>query len=376
VRARAALALVAMLWLPAGAAAQAPDRIGPFWIGDATARVRPSLFAQLQLEGQTRADADFEVRPRLRRIRPILRGSFLDGRITATLHLEVSPESPELIDAWIEGAILPALRLRVGQLKTPFTEYYQRSLTELAVDWPLTSRWFGGERQLGLMAHGADPGTGLSYAAGAFAGQNRRSAFARELPRLVGLEDANPSSLSDPAPTEPIHAELFARVGHAPPGWDPRTRADVEGGELRHSVALSVAWDTDPVPGRDFALRVAPEVTLKHAGVTVLAVGYLGWVDGDEAPGAVGVLGEVAWRADRHLELTARYARVHVLPVVMHDAANLDAPHASHEATVAVGVPILGRSLIWETDVAWLRAERSTGRRDDLRVRSQLQLAF
>lgn len=373
------LALLAVLAIPSLASAQPPDRLGPVWIGDETARVRPSLFAQLQLDGSTRADADFEVRPRLRRLRPILRGAFFDGRITATLHLEVSPESPELIDAWIDGAILPALRLRIGQFKTPFTEYYQRSLTEMAVDWPLTSRWFGGERQLGLMAHGADPATGLSYAAGVFAGQNRRSAFARELPRLYGLEDQNPSSFTDPVATEPIHAELVARVGHASPGVNTRSRMDLDGGDLRHSVALSAAWDTDPVRGRDFALRIAPEVMLKHGGLSLVAVGYVGWIEdaaGDLAPGAVGLLGELGWHADRHLELSLRYARVHVLPAVVDEARNLDPPHASHELAFAVGVPIVGRSLIWETDVAWLRGERTTDARDDLRVRSQLQLAF
>jgi len=160
---------------------------------------------------------------------------------------------------------------------------------------------------------------------------------------------------------------------------DLRSRVDLDGGALRHSVALSAAWDTGPVRGRDFALRVAPEVTLQRAGFTVIAVGYLGWIEdaaGQLAPGAVGALAELGWRAHRHLELTARYARVHVLSAVMDENRNHDPAHASHELTFAVGVPILGRSLLWETDVAWLRAERSAAARDDLRVRSQLQLAF
>lgn len=375
----ASLGLLTALAVPSVAEAQVPERLGPFWIGDETARVRPSLFTQLQLGGSTRADSDFEVRPRVRRIRPILRGSFLGGRITATLHVELNPESPELIDAWVDGAILPALRLRVGQFKTPFTEYYQRSLTEQAVDWPLTSHWFGGERQLGAMAHGADPDTGLSYAAGAFAGQNRRATFARELPRLYDLPTENASSFSNPAATEPIHTEFMARVGHTTPGMNLRSRMDLDGGDLRHSVALSAAWDTGPVRGRDFALRLAPEVTLKHAGFTAIAIGFLGWIEdaaGQLAPGAVGALGELAWRAHRHLEFTARYARIHVLTAVMADNRNHDPAHASHEFTFAVGVPIVGRSLIWETDVAWVRADRSAGARDDLRVRSQIQLAF
>ena len=36
----------------------------------------------------------------------------------------------------------------------------------------------------------------------------------------------------------------------------------------------------------------------------------------------------------------------------------------------------MGRSLAWQTDAAWLRDETADGARDQLRVRSQLQLAF
>ena len=366
----AALALV--LLLPSVARADWPERFGPVVVGDDVASVRVSLFSQLQLRGRTSSDEDFAFDLRVRRIRPILRGRFLDGRITSTLHLEVTPTAPELIDAWVDAEILPALRLRVGQMKAPFTRYFQRSLIELAVDWPLTVRWLGGERQLGLMAHGEDPASGFGYAAGVFGGQNRRSAFARELARVYGERLENPSSFTDPAPSDPLHPEVFARIDHRG-----------EEGPFEHVASISAAWDTGPVARRDYALRVAPELELHAGPVGVHVIGYLGFVEiaGAVEPAVVGVHSEVAWRADRHLEMVLRYGRVHVLPALVRDATEqmhpeTAPPHAHHELSLAANVLIVGRSLAWQTDASWLRAERPGDARDDLRVRTQLQLAF
>lgn len=377
-----------LLLAPSAAAAQLPEQLGPFWIGNDDARVRPSLFLQLQASGQTAPDADMAWDLRIRRIRPILRASFLEDHVNATLHLEANPSGPELIDAFVEGRVMPELRLRVGQMKTPFTRYYQRSLIELAVDWPLTSRWMGGERQLGLMVHGTHAASGIGYALGGFAGQNRRNAFARELARVYGERLGNPSSFTDPAPTDDIHPELVARVDHE------RTT-----GPLRHTLSVSASWDSDPVPRRDYALRLAPEIDLEAAGVRVTMVGYGGWfqdVNGGVELGVAGLLGVLAWRAHQHIELVVRYARVHALPALLADArAHADAMHAEmeqsewesryggvgrthawQELALAVNVLVFGRSLAWQSDVAWLRSESSGGAQDDLRIRTQLQLAF
>lgn len=382
------LLLLAAALAPAAAAAQPPEQLGPFWLGDASARVRPSLFLQLEGSGRTAPDADMQWDLRIRRIRPILRASFLEDRITATLHLEVAPSAPELIDAWVGGRVIPELSIRAGQMKTPFTRYYQRQLIELAVDWPLTSRWLGGERQLGVMVHGAHSQSGLSYAVGGFSGQNRRNAFARELARVYGERLGNPSSFASPAPTDPIHPELIARVDHE------GTTAG-----LRHTASLSAAWDSDPVARRDYALRVAPELDLELEGWRATMVGYAGWFEdasGGVDLGVMGLLGELAWRAHRHVELVLRHARVHALPALLADArahaetmhAALDQAdwesryggvgrrHAWHELALAVNVLIFGRSLAWQNDVTWLRVESSGGAQDDLRIRTQLQLAF
>lgn len=368
--------LVLVLATPGLAHAQLPDRIEPVEYGDDTARVRFSLFAQLQLSLRAGDNGPAELTPRLRRARPIVHARFFDDLLAARLHVEANPEEPELIDAYVELNMSDALRVRAGQLKVPFTDYWQRSLTEMAVDWPLSSRWFGGERQLGAMAHG-ELGDGYRYAFGVFSGQNRRSSFARELTRLYGESPPNPSSLVDGTAPDEMHAELVGRFAHHADGVSARESADRAGGGLRHALALSFAWDTDPVHGRDFAFRVAPEALLRYEHFSLVLVGYLGWAPTAGEPAtfaAAGGLAELSWLADRHLELTLRYARVAVTEALRDDAdASLT---GQHELTAAVQVPILGRGLIVQLDLGWLRAEKLDGARDDARARLQLQAAF
>ena len=112
----------------------------------------------------------------------------------------------------------------------------------------------------------------------------------------------------------------------------------------------------------------------------------------------VGAILEAAWRPHRHLELGLRVARTAVLPALRDDAiahatdclpddpsgmpdwnaqyAEVGQVSAQQEVGLGVSVPVFGRSLVWQNDVTWLRTERLDGARDDLRVRSQLQLAL
>ena len=392
------LPILALTFLaPNAARAQGwPDALGPFTVGDDVASLRLSGIAQLQLQ----TEAPGETALRIRRLRPILRPSLADGRVQGTVHLELVPGGMELIDLFVDASLVPGLRVRVGQFKVPYTEYWQQSLIDLAnVDWPLTSRWFGGERQLGVMAHGELDAFG--YAVGAFAGENRRGAYARELPRVYGESHGNPSSLTVPRPPEPLHLELVGRAVHSADGMDTSTVMDVSGGPLRHAVALSVAWDTDPTHRRDYALRVAPELWLKAFGVSFVGVVHLGLFEdaaGAARPAGVGVLGELGWHAHRHVELSLRFARVDLFDALRADASDWAAAlepsdlgareaweaqygdvgslRATQELTFGVNVLIIGRSLSWMNDVAWMRTERSDGARDALRLRSQLTLAF
>lgn len=387
-----------------------PERIGPFELSteDRAASVRLGFAAQLRLTVEDReidgdATRDTSADLAFPRIRPGLRASFLDDRIESGLQLNLSPGQLELIDLFVDATLLPELRLRAGQFKTPFTLYRQQSFTELATtDWPLTTRWFGAERQLGLMAHDTRRDlAGFSYAVGAFGGQNRRAAHARELPRVYGEEPGNPSDLSDPSVGD-LHLELVGRVAHAASDVHPETNFDVSGQPVvRHAVALSAAWDTDPVYRQDMLVRVAPELMLKWNGFSWIAIAYLGLsetLDDSVILAAVGGFTEIGWQPDPHLQIAIRYARVHLLADLradarayaasiepadpaLHDAwaaqyGGVGHVRARHELALGVTVPIIGRSLAWQSDIGWLRTERDDGERDDVQFRTQLQLAF
>ncbi len=371
------IALALAVFAPEVVYAQLPEGVPEVVVGDEESSLRIAGIAQLQLAASAPAGGDVEVTPRLRRVRPILHGRLLGGDFQARLHLEANPEAPELIDLWVDLAVMDGLRLRAGQLKVPFTDYWQRSLTEMAVDWPLSNRWFGGERQLGAMAYGQTQ-EGLQYAVGVFSGQNRRSSFARELPRLYGGSAPNPSSFIDGSAPDEMHAELVGRIAHHSEGVRATETIDRAGGGLRHAVALSFAWDSAPVRGRDFTFRVAPEATFKLEGFALTVVAYLGLaptLTETYAPGAAGGLVELSYRVDTHLDLTARYARVAVFDALREDAGS--PLTGQHELTLAAQAPILGRDLIVQLDLGWMRSERADEQaRDSARARLQLQAAF
>jgi hypothetical protein len=371
-----------------------PTRIDPLWIGDGANRLRVQLLSQARLTatftdlgGEAPSD---DARLTFQRIRPILRGRFLDGRLRVLAHFAIVPGEAELVDLFADLRIVPQLRLRAGQMKVPFTYHRQNSFVHLATtDWPLTSRHFGAERQIGVMAHGPLDG-GVEYALGLFSGENARGAHARELPRIFGQSPGNPSSFVDARPYAAPHPELVLRIAHRHDAIDPARFFDTEGGGLRHALALSFAWDSGPIPERDYGMRLAPELLLQWEHLSLVVIGYGAlFEDGGLEPGAAGVLAELGWHAHRHLELAVRYARVDFSDALRSAARAFEAQQnpmepdpsvgtveARQELSFAVHVLIIGRSLAWQSDVTWLRQTLDGGARDDLRIRSQLQLAF
>ncbi|MBC7174392.1 MAG: hypothetical protein H5U40_18240, partial [Polyangiaceae bacterium] len=317
-----------------------------------------------------------------------------------------SPASLEVIDVWAEQLILPALSVRVGQFRVPFTRHRQMSYANLAlVDWDAASIRFGAERQLGMMVHnGAPSDSRIHYNVGVFTGVNARAAFARGMAETYGEVLPNPSNLRSPAPAPELHPELVANVGYATRAMDVSTQTDAEGGPPRIYVGLSAAWDAQPDLGLDFAMRIAPEALIKLHHLTIDAVGYLGISersDGGHSAGSLGANVDVAYRFHRRAEVAARYSRVDTLEELRDDArARAEAIVAAadpaaqpallaryadagrvrnrQEAAVGLNVMMIGRSLAWQSDFGLVHTERtgSDTDEDELRLRSQLQLVF
>ena len=416
--ARAAL-LVLLACSPGGLRAETRldphGRIGPFTLSteDGAHQVGIGFVGQLLFEltnagGEFGGGGDRETDHslRLRRVRSLVRASLLDGDLSLGFQLSTAPSSLELMDLWADVRFLPALRLRLGQFKTPFGRYRWVSFTRLVlVDWPIAAQRFGSERQIGVMIHsGQKDDTPFSYAFGVFAGYNARASFETALTRIYAEPMPNPSNLRAPAAPSELHPELVLRVAHSAPGIHAETNSDGQGGGFRHSVGLSVAWDARPVAYRDFALRVSPELLCKVHGFSFNVVGYLGFSEGTSTGSfgfaAWGLTGEAAWRFAERWEIALRYSRVDLLDDLRKDArargdrivgeaslgglrpglvaqyASAGAVDVEQELTLGFNVYLIGHSLKWQTDIAWLREESGPGIEDAIRVRTQAILAF
>jgi hypothetical protein len=366
------------------AATPAHGGLGPVRIAGDDAELRLAFKAQLRFTLLERAGRETTDRILFPRIRPIVVGRFLDRRLRLKLQLNTGPTAIELVDLFADYAVLPELKIRVGQQKIPFTRHREGSFSQLpVVDWAHATRVFGAERQIGAQVRGGPgAGGGLAYAAGVFTGFNARQSFERGPWSIYDLPQPNPSALGTPAAPAAIHPELVARAG-----WRSGAReAEATSGRLWLAADLSAAWDLAPRPGRDFVARLAPEARLAFGGLSASAVAYLGLFEAAEDDsvdfGAYGLLGQVAYRW-RDVELALRYDRAGFSDALRDDAPRLDAAGEAAGAlerrddlSAGLNVYLEGHDLEWQTDYTLILEARSGVERVTHRVRSQLQLAF
>ncbi len=397
------------------AALRWPRLIGPF--GLVSKDERNALFigfaGQTQLLYENRDEGPgFEreqrLKPLLRRIRLTFLGSVFQKSLLYYLQLSTAPGSLELMDYWVEWGFADYARLRIGQQKVPFSRHRTGSFKNLTfVDWSLVSPAFGEERQLGLALHGINARPSwLDWSIGLFTGVNQRRSHAVGVAQTFGEPVPNPSDLVDPAPVEEFHPAIVARAGYRFRDVVVGTDTDWNGGPLRLYTGAGLAWDLDASPVRDFALRAVAELMMKVRHVSLALSGYLGLVRRlDGKPLQVrwamwGLLAQGSYLIKRKVELSLRYALVERGKGLLHTARTraddliaaalpADRPalvaqytdagriRRQHEATFGVNVYLIGRSLKWQTDVSWLPTQYTDdGYRHDVRVRSQLQLAF
>jgi hypothetical protein len=380
------LLLAAALAASAGATAQAQTCRG--------ACVTASLVGQLRFTASESSDATSAAPVvELRRLRPTLRLAALDGRLLAQVGLNTTPAALEVMDAWAEYALTPALRLRGGQAKVSFTSYRMRPFTELAfVDWALVTRYFGGERQLGFELHDRSAGGPLEFAVGVWNGTTMRAAHGQGVAPVYAEAVENLSDLRAIHTPDSPHPELVGRLL-----W-----RGAPGARVRVEAGLNALVDLRPVAAHDLRAAFAPELSVAVGRWRAELTGYLGLSDLVDRPGLGalgGLLAEVQLRAHERVSLAVRYARVDRSDALLGDArdraarligAAPDAQRAAaqrqyadagaivreHELTAGVVVRLVGTTVVWQSDVGWLRADRARGARDELRVRTQLQLTF
>lgn len=406
--------LAGLLLLPGHVARAEPSRIGPFALisEDGSWSLQPGLAVQLryQLDAKDLGHDDGNVDGfvEARRIRPTLRGTMLSRDLGYYLHLSTAPGSIELMDVYLDYGFHPSLRARAGQWKIPFTRRRTGSFKNLTlVDWPVTTLYFGAERQMGIALHNGYERApcGLEYEAGVFTGVNARAAHAVGLSRVFGEIAPNPSDLADPAPRADLHPEIVVHVAYNLGDIDTSTDTDWRGGPLRISAGFSAAWDLDPRRYLEPAVRLAPEVLLKLRHLSLSGVVYTGLVStgdgmGDQDLGMLGAEFEASYLFIGRLELALRYATVQLDEDLLLDArsrarslitaetdpetraalerqyGNAGTVQREHETSVGLNVYFIGRCLKLQSDLSWLAHDTTRGREHDLRLRLQLQLVF
>ncbi len=348
---------------------------------------------------------DTVVTPTFRRIRTGINASLLNDKITVLMQLNLVPGSLELMDAYIDGAIHPQLIVRAGQFTTPFTRYRQMSYQRQSfVDWPIVTRAFGAERQLGIALHnGYRTLARFSYAIGVFHGQNARRSHGVGIADMYGVELGNPSALANPMRYSRIHPEIVARAGYASHGDEAVQDADEKRTGLRGLGMASFAWDTGPVYGQDAFMRASLEGLVKFRGLSGMLIGYLSTAklsDGRHVLALAGGIAQLSYRLPWPVEIAFRYALVNATPQARADAyahaqellaqatTETETAVATHmaqlaglrihdqEATLGVNFFLMSHTLKIQADASWLGTAYVAGPEHHARVRLMAQAAF
>lgn len=330
---------------------------------------------------------------RFARIRPVIKGSLLDEDFNYLMHVNLTPGLLELMDLWFDYRFTPQLRVRAGQMKIPYTRYRLGSFMDLpVVDWSQPTRYFGAERQLGVMVHNSRKDRpDIEYHLGFYTGMNMRSSNGIGMNKIYAEPAPDPSSLVDPAGFGNMHSEA---VGHLAYNFGIPEETPVP-----LSVGISGAWDLRPTPRQDMRLRLAPEVSIRAFGFSLDLVFHLGWFD--EVMGSdsylLGMLGGVAQATYLFLEqyeIALRYTVVHLLEAVRDDArawavsriemdGDMDGRYwdvgfleSVHEANLGFNIYFFGPAVKWQLDLGLLVYDRIDDVRYDFQLRTQMQLSF
>ncbi|HUU02162.1 MAG TPA: porin [Myxococcota bacterium] len=361
------------------------------------------------IEGQPGGDHYTQNRISFRRLRPVIMGNILTSDLSYLLHLNLAPGALELMDLWLDYRFHPTYSLRVGQMKIPFTRYRQDSFKDLPLpDWSGPTRYFGAERQVGLMVHNGvgHPGV-FEYQLGFFTGVNARAANGIGLSLAYAEPISSPSSLVNPDGRlfSEMHSEIAAHLAWNAAGIDTRRPTDFEGGPARFSLGMSAAWDLDPTPREDMRLRLAPEAVFKAHGFAAWAVLMAGF--GDHvmdsvryAPAFLGSVLQASYLFFESYEIGLRYTLIDYFEGLRDDTrayAAAEVQSASdpaeidelgrrfalvgklireHEVNLGFNWYLMGRTLKWQVDAGLLVTEQADGTRSDIRLRTQIQLAF
>ncbi len=344
---------------------------------------------------------------KIRRLRFNLRGNLFGKDLSYRVQLSAAPDQLEIIDYYLSYRVDTQAILQAGNFKLPFNRFRLFSATNLqSVDWPILTKIFGSERQIGFMVHN-DLGKPkpFEYAIGLFDGMNSRKSNALGMSRLMGEPVGNPSSLTDPAPLDDLHPNLVARFAWNVNDPNGKMATDWSRGGFRSSLGLGLTLDPFADRREDFALRLAPEWLVQVQGFGMIVGYYLGFYRSDNKLDQTslawhGAVAQASYLFNRWVELAASYAVVastekardearlradeRIAKAADEDAQSLSDQYkkvgqslADHEAALGLNIYLIGRSLKIQTDAGMAFHQQRQGEMvKDLLLRCQFTLVL
>ncbi len=305
---------------------------------------------QIQLAYDRTADSPHDGALFVNRARVGLLGSVLSRDLRYALVAEFSGKSPRLTFLNLDYTFIPdRLALRVGQFKRPFSRSFLTLASELAMidrPSPVGPAGFGDDADIGVMLHNGTAGR-FEYAVGIFNG-------------------AGPNVVPDR-----VHPLIAARVAYNTRGLLPYSESDLEGGAPRFGVAAAGLVDLDADGDHASFTSGLVDVMFKARGLSLSAALYAGsrqagprW--SDQRLSAVGHYTQLGYVIARRFEPVTRYS------FVRPGGEGND----QHDLAGGLNVFIRGHQFKWQTFVS-ARFQAPDGKTTpDMRVQSQLSLAF
>lgn len=258
--------------------------------------------------------------------------------------------SPGLMFLNLDYTFVPdRLSLRVGQFKRPFSRPFMTLASEMAmIDRPLTvgPSVFGDNTDVGVMLHNGTTGS-FEYSVGVFNGTG---------PGVV------------PGRVRPLVA---LRVGYNTGGLQPYRESDLEGGSPRFGIAAAGLFELDADGDNKSFTSGLVDVMLKARGLSLSSALYAGSrQDGprwsDQRFSAFGHYTQLGYVIARRFEPVVRYS------FMLPGGQGND----QHDVAGGLNVFFRGHAFKWQTFVS-VRFQPRDGRdTQDMRLQSQLSLAF
>lgn len=276
-------------------------------------------------------------------------------------------------DAWVNYAFQPgALELRAGLWKRPFSrQELSGDNRQEFVERGLVNSSFEAGRDIGVALHNdLDKSPALEWSVGAFAG-------AKDKPDVVGavvagddgalaLQGAKLSSVAGP-----LRPTLVGRVGVNFGEVKGYQEVDAEGGAPRGGVALSVLEAVELHDEQGGTSQLEVDGILKLYGVDATAAIFFATAQTgagtfEQEADALGLHAQAGYLFLEHWHPALRYQLVQ----------KLDGSSEQHEIAAGLSVLFFGQSVQWQSDAAALVERAGDALATDVRLRTQLLLAF